>query len=149
MKSRLRLYALIGLFAFAIGFLWVYLLSNNQEDLAVLSATVNRDCAPWDGSAFTVLIPYNASTNILISIWQSPDIKLPVKYTFPDESMRAGNAIFQSPSGEYEQLTGRVSFLRVDRERPVQGDFDLRDESGNQFRGKFIAEWGNEVAYCG
>ena len=66
MKSRTLLYTLIGSFALAIGFLWSYLSTNNQENLTVLPATINRDCAPWDGAAFTMSIPYNSVSVITI-----------------------------------------------------------------------------------
>ena len=82
---------------------------------------------------------------INISIWQSPDIKLPARFSFPDETGQFGLAYIHSDN----PLSGEVSFLSVDEAGPVEGEFNLKDESGRQFNGRFKAEWGNEVIYCG
>jgi hypothetical protein len=72
-----------------------------------------------------------------------------VTFSFPDETMRDGNALLLRPAGFPEQLTGRVWFPRVDEGKPVEGRFSLTSESGQQFDGKFIAEWENQAVYCG
>jgi hypothetical protein len=123
--------------------------SKGSEDFDGIKATVNRDCAPWDGSAFTLSIPYNSITVIYISIWQAPDIKVPSRFTFPDESGRIGHAYILPELDSFIQLNGEVVFRQVEIGLPVEGEFDLSEGNGNQFKGKFIAEWGNEVAYCG
>lgn len=121
---------------------------QNQEPLQVFPATINRDCAPWDGSAFTVSIPIEESI-INVSIYQSPDIEFPVAFSFPDETMRDGIALLLLPAGFSEQLTGKVWFQRVDEKEPVQGRFRLASEKGKPFDGTFIAEWENQAVYCG
>jgi hypothetical protein len=63
--------------------------------------------------------------------------------------MRVGIAYSLPELGPLEELTGTVTFRRVEEEIPVKGEFDFTTESGKQFKGKFSAEWGNEVVYCG
>jgi hypothetical protein len=87
--------------------------------------------------------------SISISIYRSPDVKLPSRYSFPDESMSEANVYLLMPDGSPEQLTGEVWFQRVSQEIPVEGSFQLRSESGAPWEGKFLAEWGNEIVYCG
>ena len=149
MKSRTQYFILIGLIVFILGIALFTFSTRDQEPAQVFPATVNRDCAPWDGSAFTVSIPYEAGSVINISIWQSPDIKLAVKFSFPDETMRIGNATYLLRFSYSVQLTGTVFFWRVDMESPVEGEFDFLTEAGQRLKGKFKAEWGNEIVYCG
>jgi len=111
-------------------------------------ATINRDCAPWHGSAFTVSIPMEGE-GIAISIYQSPEIKLPTTFSFPDKTLRAGNALLILSIGSAEQLTGNVSFQGVRQDTSVKGQFDLVTNAGEHFKGKFIAEWRNEIVLCG
>jgi hypothetical protein len=63
--------------------------------------------------------------------------------------MRVGIAYSLPELGPLEELTGTVTFQRVEEEIPVKGEFDFTTESGKQFKGEFSAEWGNEVVYCG
>jgi hypothetical protein len=101
------------------------------------------------GAAFTVLIPYDSTITISLSIWQSPDIKLPVTFTFPDETGQIGSAYILTELDPLQELGGKVSFLRVQEGIPVEGEFNFTTESGEQFNGSFKAEWGSQVAYCG
>jgi hypothetical protein len=149
MKSQTQFFMVIGLLILILGITWYTFPTRNQELAQVFPATVNRDCAPWDGAAFTVSVSTNDETIINISIWQSPDIKLPVKFSFPDETGQVGNAAYLSPSGEYEQLSGKVSFTRVAEGSPVEGEFSFTSERGERFSGKFEAQWENEIVYCG
>ncbi len=122
---------------------------HNQEPVVVFPATVNRDCAPWDGAAFTVKIPLDGGTAIDISIWQSPELKFPVTFSFPDDTGKVGNVILIHPVGLPEQLTGSVSFPRVAEGTPVEGRFDLTTATGERYKGTFTAAWGEEVIFCG
>ena len=149
MRSRTQLLTAIGLLILALGISLFTFSTRAQESLQTFPATINRDCAPWDGAAFTVSVSTNDETSINISIWQSPDIKLPVAFSFPDETGQVGNAAYLSPSGEYEQLSGKVSFIRVAEGRSVEGEFSLTSERGERFNGKFEAQWENEIVYCG
>ena len=149
MKSRTRFFIAIGLLLLILGITWISFSTKNQAAIQVFNATINRDCAPWDGAAFTVSIPYDSGSVINISIWQSPDIKLPVSFSFPDETGQVGNAVYLLASGEYKQLSGEVSFSRVVEGSPVEGEFNFTSEKGEQFKGKFKANWGDEIVMCG
>ncbi|HJS18433.1 MAG TPA: hypothetical protein VJ785_06780 [Anaerolineales bacterium] len=120
-----------------------------QEPLQTFPAVVDRDCAPWDGSAFTVSIADETGLVIYVSIWQSPDLKFPSTFAFPDETGQTGIAYILPELDPLEQLSGRVTFQRVEQGTPVEGEFELSTETGQRFSGKFLAEWGNEIVYCG
>ncbi|HEX9385373.1 MAG TPA: hypothetical protein VF918_03570 [Anaerolineales bacterium] len=79
--------------------------------------------------------------NVSISIYQSPEIN------HPDESGQIGNVSLLLPTGSPEQLSGEVTLQGVEQGSPVEGIFDLTTVTGEKFRGKFIAEWENEVVY--
>ena len=144
MKPRTQFIITIGLLILILGITWYSFSRRNQEPAQTFPATINRDCAPWDGSAFTVSVPIDGEI-INISIWQAPDIPVPVTFSFPDDTGQIGFAYIHPDN----QLSGEVFFLRVDGESPVEGEFSLNAESGKQFNGKFKAEWGNGTAMCG
>ncbi len=147
MKSRTLFFTAIGLLILGIA---IFTFSaRNQAPTQIFPATINRDCAPWDGSAFTVSIPINDGTMIDISIWKAPDIKLPVTFSFPDNTGQVGNASYRLTSDKYEQLSGKVFFQGVDEGSAVEGKFELVTEAGQQITGQFKAEWGNLVMMCG
>ena len=145
MKPRTQFLIVIGLITLILGATWYSFSRRNLQPAPTFPGRVNSDCAPWDGAAFTVLIPYDSMRTISISIWQSPDIKLPATFSFPDDTGQIGFA-YTLPD---KPLTGEVFFLRVNADGPVEGQFDLRDESGKRFIGKFKAEWDNRTAMCG
>ena len=147
MKFRTPFFIAVALLIFAIA--WFTFSNRNEEPAQVFPATINRDCAPWDGAAFTVSISTNDGTIIHVSIWQSPDIKLPVTFSFPDETGQIGFAYILPEVDPLQQLRGEVSFRRVEEGIPVEGEFRFTTESGKQFQGRFKAEWGNEIIYCG
>jgi len=149
MKSRTTFTITIGLLILVLGIALFTFSTRNQAARQVFPATINRDCAPWDGSAFTVSIPYDSGSVINISIWQSPDIKFLSTFSFPDQTGSVGNAVYLSASGEDEQLSGTVSFQRVGEEHPVEGEFSFTPERGEEFKGRFTAEWGNQIVMCG
>ena len=123
--------------------------TRKQEPAQIFPATVNRDCAPWDGSAFSLSIRISDDTIIYISIWQSPDILFPKSFSFPDDTGQVGNATYQSVNGEYETLSGSVWFESVSEEKPIAGRFSLKSERGGQFEGQFIAAWTHHIVLCG
>ena len=84
-----------------------------------------------------------------ISIWKSPDIKIPVTFSFPDSTGQVGNASYHLASDEYGQLNGKIFFWNVEEGSPVKGTFKLATEDGQQFEGEFEAEWQNQVVFCG
>jgi hypothetical protein len=139
----------VGLLMLLFGITWFTFSARSQESLQLVPAIVNRDCAPWDGAAFTVSIPYNTTSTIMISIWQAPDIRLPITFSFPDETGQIGFAYILPELDPLQQLSGKVRFRRVDGESPVEGEFNLLTEAGRKFKGKFEAKWGNQIAMCG
>ena len=149
MNTRTQFLIVVGLIILILGVTWLSYSTRKQEPAQIFSATINRDCAPWDGGAFTVLIPVDSTSTITISIWQSPDIKLPVTFKFPDETGQIGFAYILAEIDPLQQLTGEIFFWRVDQGMPVEGEFNFTTESGEQFKGQFKAEWGNQVVYCG
>jgi hypothetical protein len=149
MKPRTQFFIATGLLVLLLGITWFSFSTRHQEALQTFSATVNRDCAPWDGSAFTVSIPMSEGTIISISIWQAPDIKLPVTFSFPDDTGQIGNASYQLASGEYKQLSGTVFFKHVEAGSSVEGRFELVTEAGQRFEGQFKADWKYTFMLCG
>ncbi len=151
MKSRTQLFIAIGLFILGIA-LYTFLsgLTREQPAAEAFPATVRRDCAPWDGSAFTVQIPIRSDgTMISVSIWQTPDIQVPRTFSFPDDTGQVGNASLIGPAGLPGQLSGSVSFSGVDSSTVVEGRFDLRDENATQYNGTFKAQWDDQIMLCG
>jgi hypothetical protein len=147
MKYRIPVYALVTLLAFGIAL--TLFAASGEEGQRVFGATVNRDCAPWDGPAFSISIPYQPGSIIAISIWQPPDLEYPATFAFPDETGAVGEVQYLLQSGPPMQLSGKVSFWRVEQGIPVTGEFDLRTGSGKHFLGKFKALWNPAVVACG
>ena len=146
-KSRTVFFIALGLLILG-GALYIFA-TRNQEPTQVFSATVNRDCAPWDGTAFTVSVQMDDETIIYISIWQAPDMLFPSTFSFPDETGQVGNAYILPELGPYETLSGRVWFEGVSEEKPIEGGFSLKSERGGQFEGQFIAAWDHQGVMCG
>jgi hypothetical protein len=94
-------------------------------------------------------VSYDTGTVLSISIWQAPEINFPFTISLSGDGEKNGYAYILQELGPFIQLHGNIFFQRVNTKEPVQGNFDLTDENGNQFSGKFIAEWRNEVIYCG
>jgi len=149
MKPRTQFFIATGLLVLLLGITWFSFSTRHQEALQTFPATVSRDCAPWDGSAFTLSVPMNDGTTLNISIWQAPDIKLPVTFSFPDDTGQIGNASYQLASGEYKQLSGTVFFKHVEAGSSVEGRFELVTEAGQRFEGQFKADWKDTFMLCG
>lgn len=147
MKSRTLFFIAIGLLVLGIAFLSFS--PQNQEPVQVFPATVSRDCAPWDGSAFRVSVPMEDGAVIDIGIWQAPDIKFSKTFSFPDDTGQVGYVSLRLTSDKYQQLSGTVFFHRVDVENPVVGRFELVTQAGQRFEGQFKAEWKDQMARCG
>jgi hypothetical protein len=148
MNSRNRLYAFVALLFLLVGAIMFVLLTRAPEPVVLLPASVARDCAPWDGPAFTVSIPLE-ETVVRISIYHPPEIPRAVRFSFADDILREGHALLLLPADMTETLTGTVSFQRVEHGTPLEGRFDLSTGSGRKFRGAFLATWDNEIVYCG
>lgn len=127
----------------------IILATRDQTTAQVSPAIINRDCAPWDGAAFRIVIPLSDGTIIDISIWQSPDINFPATFSFPDHTGQLGNVLLLRQVGLPEELSGDVFFKQVHQDDSTEGYFELAAQAGQRLAGKFIAEWGNEIVYCG
>ncbi|MGZ9234915.1 MAG: hypothetical protein ACXW4E_05265 [Anaerolineales bacterium] len=149
MKSRTQFSIAVGFLLLTLGFIWFILSGQTREPAQVYPATINRDCAPWDGTAFTMSFRYDPITTITISIWQSPRFAFPVTFSFPDETMRVGTAYSVQELDPLEELNGKVTFWRVEEGIPSEGEFSFTTERGKRFSGRFSAEWGNQIVYCG
>jgi len=148
MKRKSLLYILIGSLAFVF-ILWKYSTIQTQHTDVVYDAIVNRDCAPWDGMAYTITIPDQTGSTIVVSIWKSPGFPFPISYSFPDSSGRVGAAIHQSAFGSYQPLSGKITLQPFEAGSPIEGRFNFTSENGEQMKGNFKAEWGNQIALCG
>ena len=148
MKYRTLFYTLIGSLVVAI-ILWIYFTTQAGGDSTIFEASVNQDCAPWDGMAYTITIPFHAGSMIDVSIWQSPDFQFPVTYSFPDSSSRVGTAGYKSASGSVQQVSGKIILQPFEVGSPINGMFNFTSEDGEQFKGNFKAEWGNQDTACG
>jgi len=146
-KSRTLFFIVIGLLLLGVA---VFTFSTrNQEPAQVFTATVNRDCAPWDGAAFTIRMPFQNGDVIAISIWKSPDFKFSKTFSFPDDTGQVGHASLLLGNGEYEALSGEVRFEGVSEGMPIEGRFRFTSERGGEYVGQFRAEWENQVSMCG
>lgn len=148
MKHRAALYFLICLVVTALGGTWVFYLLKDSDSLQVFPATINRDCAPWDGAAFRVAIPMEESV-LDISIFQAPAIKHRAAFSLQEGTGSVVDAFLLLSDGSHQQLSGKVIFRRVEEGIPVEGEYHFGTASGEQFTGRFRAEWGDEIVYCG
>jgi hypothetical protein len=148
-KSRILPFMLAG-FSFLLlllAIIFSYAPTIDAEPVQIFAATVNQDCAPWDGAAFTIKIAYDPVSTIQVSIWGLPNTSHSATFDFPDETGRVGHAALHTSS--VEALSGHVSLGAVEEGRPIEGAFNLVTEAGTHLRGKFIAIWGDFVALCG
>lgn len=141
------MYLLVVLLVTALG--GVFFFYSLKPETQVFHATVDRDCAPWDGPAFTIAVQYDATTVIYISIWKAPDIKLPSRYILTGNDGQTGYAYILPEVGPFEQLSGNVFLQSVSMDKPIEGRFSLKSEGGGQFDGRFVAEWKSEMMLCG
>lgn len=147
MNNRTSL--LIAISLLILGMALFTFFNRDSQPTQSFSATINRDCAPWDGSAFRVSIPLNGGDILDVSIWQAPEIKFSKTFSFPDATGQVGNASLNHPNGLPEQLTGEVWFEGVSERQTVAGGFRLLGERGEVFEGRFTAEWEDQIALCG
>lgn len=149
MKTRTLFYVLISAVIFAAIILWAISRTQVSGSDKLFDATVNSDCAPWDGMAFVISIPYEAASVIEISIWQSPGLETVTSFSFPDRTGSVGNATYRSYSGDAQELSGKVSLQPFEAEMPVEGAFNFTSDRGGHLSGRFMASWGHQQALCG
>ena len=147
LKNRTSLFIAMGLLVLGIALFTFF--NQKQPPTQVFAATVNRDCAPWDGSAFRVRIPLNDGDILDVSIWQAPDIKFSKTFSFPDDTGQVGSAYILPELDPLVQLSGRLTFERVSEGMPLAGRFSFTSERGDLFEGRFVAEWGSQIVMCG
>jgi hypothetical protein len=115
-------------------------------------ATISFSIAPWDGAAYDLEIPLDASPSILrINIWGNPEFAEPTTLYFSGRedpggglSRGSGRAAFQAiPNKSWpEKLTGSISFATLQKGHPVSGSYDLATLDGKKkFNGHFQALW--------
>ena len=151
MKPRIQFVIIVGLVILLLGIVWYPFPEKNRTITQTFPATIQRDCAPWDGSAFTVkiLLQGQGSDTINISIWQAPELKFPKTFSFPEETGQLGNVSLLHSNGSAEQLTGNVFFSSVKQGNPAEGRFDLFSGTGQRFTGELHAEWHDQIVFCG
>jgi hypothetical protein len=115
----------------------------------IVPATINRDCAPWDGPAFTILVPQAGGDQVIISIWSAPDFRGRTTHTFAKDPDRVGSAGLRDPAGNWRPLTGTAVLGAVQPGQPVQGEYRLLLATGEVFSQSFLAEWESLQALCG
>jgi hypothetical protein len=119
----------------------------------VLQGLARSDCAPWDGPAFTVLLPVRTASStegfpLRISIWEAAAIEAPRDFRFPRDA-RLGAAVLEPPRGQAQLLKGSVHFDKAVPGTAVRGRFDLTAPQGGRFRGSFAAPWRAVQTRCG
>lgn len=137
--------------------------TNFEKERTELSATVEHDCAPWDGAAFGLWIPAarfggNPDSWIYLRIWQDPD-KSKTSFVFSDKTGKIGNVRYylalKSPQlivwekQPHQELKGQVRFIRINESESVLGEFDFLSEKSIHLKGNFEARWINKMALCG
>jgi hypothetical protein len=120
-----------------------------SQQAPALAATINRDCGPADGPAFTVEVPMDGAKRVVVSIWQAPEISGRIGFTLTDPTDATGSATLFTGADAFESLSGEVTFEGVSADSPVRGALNLTSASGEVFAGGFTAEWGDFQAYCG
>ena|SRR5689334_13131366 len=151
MKPRNQFITIIGIVILILAVAWYTFPGQKQAPTQTLPASIQRDCAPWDGAAFTVsILPQGqAGDGISISIWQAPEFTSPKTFSFPDDTGQVGNASLMHAAGTAEQLSGSVFFSSVKAGSPVEGRFELSTGAGQRFSGEFHAEWDDQIVMCG
>ena len=140
---------LIGIGLLILGITYFTFSAREQEPLQTFPATINNECGPADGPAFSIFIPHDHGASIFILIAQPPYIELPRTFRFHDDSLSNLYASYMTQFSHSEILRGNVFLQRVNPDNPVEGRFDFTSESGQHFEGRFTAAWGNQFAYCG
>jgi hypothetical protein len=126
---------------------------QNPKNDSEIKAVINYSVAPWDGSAYEILIPLQAGEResnpfITINIWGNPEFEKSETFQLQGagDSREKGSASFQPVlnGSRSEILVGTVTFKSLQKDHPVSATFDLLSSSGRVFKGQFQATWGNK-----
>lgn len=123
-----------------------------QSNASMTAATIEASCAPWDGPAFEVRMPLDSAAMpaLRIAIWKSPNVPQPSEFRFPDTTQQVGVAHLLHEDGEFEPLSGTVSFGPVQVGQPVTGSVRLtRARGGALVERTFRATWVTRTYLCG
>ncbi len=130
------------------------LLSLLVSAAPLLQGQARIDCAPWDGPAFTLMLPAGNTSGtpglpLRIAIWEAAAIHAPRDFRFPRDA-RLGAAVLEPSQGPAQLLKGSVRIERAVPGLPVQGQFDLSTPQGKRYHGSFQAPWRTSVGTrCG
>lgn len=121
---------------------------------ALSPAVAWRDCAPWDGAAFTVAVGRPGQKDVdraqpwlRIAIWHEASIRNPVTYRFPDTDGKTGAVQYGGTA--FPSVTGTVSFTRAVFGDDLDGSFAFVAPDGQKIVGRFHGRWSPDVAVCG
>jgi hypothetical protein len=121
-------------------------------------AIIYFSSAPWDGAAYSILIPLGHRDDaiqpiISINIWGYPQFPGPETIHFSGKedsgggpSKGDGRALFQAKRDKTMPvpLAGSISFKNLQNDKPVSGDYELATLDGKmKLKGSFQAAWGN------
>ena len=150
MKPHKLFFLILGLLVFIFGIAWYLYPKQQQGSIPNYTASIQQDCAPWDGGAFSVKIPLENGDVIDIAIWESPAIQTKKTISFLEEPSQVGTASLVHSPESGEQLVGKVSYTHVNLDSPVDGTFELETiDSDQHFAGQFHAEWLDQIVLCG
>jgi hypothetical protein len=122
-------------------------------------ATIYYSAAPWDGAAYAIEIPLEATKEasqpfIRINIWGNPEFSEPNTLNFSGKEdagggpgRGVGRASYQAVLNKSwpENLAGSVSFKALQKDRPVSATYEFATLDGKKkFKGNFQAAWGNK-----
>ncbi|MFN8861229.1 MAG: hypothetical protein ACK5ZR_13045 [Gemmatimonadaceae bacterium] len=126
------------------------------------AATVEPDCAPWDGAALAFWIPTERLGGprngwLSLRLWLPPT-RAAGRYDFPDTTDRIGRVVhfvgLTSPKAidwatqPHEELRGVVQVDRVDTNHPVRLDLDFTAVTGTRLTGRIEAQWIGAGGVC-
>jgi hypothetical protein len=111
-------------------------------------ASASQDCTGRGAWKFGIWIDITQQDVIVISVYEAPSFESPVTFSFPSGSFNRHEAMIYRPGGLQEPLAGKVELSHAVQAIPTDGRFDLQTPGGEQFIGKFKAEWGDVIINC-
>ena len=120
----------------------------SPESLRMYPASASQDCAGRGAWKFGVWIDITQQDVIVISIYETPSFESPVTFSFPSGAFNKHDAVLYRFGGIPDPLTGKVEFSQAVQAITIEGRFNLQTSRGEQFIGKFKAEWGDVVINC-